>query len=443
MDDENRSLNGYIGVQYVELHDKTDSWSEILSPDKKVWINLSDKYHKCLMGITGSGKSYGARILCEEIIEKNIGYGVIIIDPLGVYCSMKTPNDSKDIDKWNRMLNRVDIRPKGFEDCEIWIPEGAQKTYDENSNEKMYDYVFGINVSDISIDSMCDAFRLDATSPQINLLRDCKADLKTEKYDLNKLISTIKGREDYSESTIHALVGRLRALDDMGILSKREFNLHEMIKKNKTIILDLSFYDTENSRLIVNFLCEKLMKSRRIISRKIEIAMSKNSTIEINDYIPPIQLIIDEAHFFLEDENKILLQAIKTGRNNGLILTLITQSFDIPKRMLGNVSQLFIGKMSMVEDIEKAYKMTYTTMSLNSFKILVKGLSEGKFLYIGIIENKFFKFKFRPSLTRHPATTKNIDEEIYLRGNEIKDPIFKLKNVSLDFHDIPDDLGDD
>jgi hypothetical protein len=356
--------------------------------------------------MTGCGKSYGVGVLLEEMIMRANNYGLVVIDPLGVHCSLRTANDSGEVADWNKKKN--EIKPRTF-DCTIWIPKGKEEEYLED----MYDEIFSLSMSDISVDCFCDAFNLDPFSQQINCLRDAIADMRNNNYSISELIGAIGIREDYKDTTIQSLIGRLKTIKNLGIVSNNPVKLEGKIQKNKLSVFDLSRCDIETSRLIVNFLCEKLLKKRKKISRMIEHARNNSEKIKIADYIPPIQFIIDEFHLYSEN-NVILQRAIKTGRGSSFIMTLITQSFDLPKKVASNISLIFVGQMVNSDDIDKIRKMLPNDDSPKQFSLKVKNLQTGCFFYCNVKEKLFLKFKFRPRLTRHPATNSIINEEKYL-----------------------------
>jgi DNA helicase HerA-like ATPase len=377
----------------------------------KLEVDLSLKMHKALIAMTGSGKSYGAGVIIEELINSCKGFGLLIIDPLGVYSSLDVINKGKEINIWNEEVHFKEIVPRSLQ-SEVYIPLGAKK---ENPEGSYYD-TFSLSAMDLNADIISDAFGIDAFDPQMNLFRDVQCDFNEgQVYDVNKLIDKIFMREDYVEKTRSALIGRLKALRNAGIISSKPTDITKMIIKDKVVVLNLSQLDEETSRMVVNFLLDKIMKLRKKIKSFVEQAIKTDKRINVDAYIPPVQLIIDEAHIFTEKNNHFLNLAIKTGRNSGLTLTLITQNFDLPKNVSSNVIQFFIGQLIDSEDIDRIKKrLPISDEEKKTFPSDVINMPNGCFFYANLLDKSFKRFKFRPRQTRHASQTEIFDEENYL-----------------------------
>src|SRR3989344_507456 len=80
----------YIGKHIVGLGEDAHMTSKIL-------LDLVRPHVMLICGKRGTGKSYSLGVIVEEIaalpddLRKNLA--VIIIDPMGIYWSMKSPND--------------------------------------------------------------------------------------------------------------------------------------------------------------------------------------------------------------------------------------------------------------------------------------------------------------------------------------------------------------
>jgi len=62
--------------------------------------------HCSVLAKTGSGKSYTAAVILEELLERKVA--LLIIDPHGEYASMKEPNKEGD-------FSRYKVKPRGYE----------------------------------------------------------------------------------------------------------------------------------------------------------------------------------------------------------------------------------------------------------------------------------------------------------------------------------------
>ena len=73
--------------------------------------------HISILAMTGSGKSYTAAVIMEEMMEKDVP--LLIIDPHGEYSTFKYPNDDGDIEA---LSDRFDVEPRGYDDVTIYTP---------------------------------------------------------------------------------------------------------------------------------------------------------------------------------------------------------------------------------------------------------------------------------------------------------------------------------
>lgn len=135
-----------------------------------------------ICGTRGSGKSYTLGLLAEELVEKNPNVGIVIIDPIGVFWSMKSANkDDREVE----LLKTWGLEPKDYP-VRVMIPEGAVKKIPKET----YDKTFTVPITDLNIDDWCLTFKLDRFDPAILLLERALA--KTGKnYSIDDLIEVI------------------------------------------------------------------------------------------------------------------------------------------------------------------------------------------------------------------------------------------------------------
>lgn len=97
-------------------------------------------------GKRGTGKSYTAGIVAEEIaglppeVKENLS--VIMIDTMGIYWSMKNPNE-KDKD----ILKGWGMKPAGLE-TKLFVPMGYVDDYEQAG--VAYDQVFNLDCTDLT-----------------------------------------------------------------------------------------------------------------------------------------------------------------------------------------------------------------------------------------------------------------------------------------------------
>src|SRR5690606_31211749 len=68
--------------------------------------------HCSVLAKTGSGKSYTAAVILEELLDRKVA--LLVIDPHGEYASMKEPNNVGDFSKYK-------VKPRGY-DITVYTP---------------------------------------------------------------------------------------------------------------------------------------------------------------------------------------------------------------------------------------------------------------------------------------------------------------------------------
>ncbi|MFA6420222.1 MAG: DUF87 domain-containing protein, partial [archaeon] len=109
-------------------------------------------------GARGSGKSYVLGVVAEELAIKNKNVGIVVVDPIGVFWSMKHPNkEEKELEalaKWGLM-------PRGLNNIKVFIPVGMKDSVPKST----YDAVFSIQPSLLTAEDWCLTFGIDRFSP--------------------------------------------------------------------------------------------------------------------------------------------------------------------------------------------------------------------------------------------------------------------------------------
>jgi hypothetical protein len=166
---------------------------------------------------------------------------------------------------------------------------------------------------------------------------------------------------------------------------------------------------------VINFLAEKLLALRRQITRMV--LRAKTSEILIDKptwYIPPVQIVLDEAHNYLQ-RNPVLRKVIKEGRNCALMMTAISQSPDLTRDVYANITHIFCGPLVYEDDIMAVRAMLPIDLSPKEFKQKVHNLVTGTFLYYNVDAKTEQLIKVRPRRTLHPASTDLKDERKYFK----------------------------
>ncbi len=293
-------------------------------------VDLTRPHIIGLFGKRGTGKSYSMGTIAEELlslpddVKKNIGS--LIIDTMGIYWSMNTPNE-KDF----RLLGDWGLKPEAFKP-NILIPQGLVKHY--NDNEIPFDGTFSFRPSDLDIGAWALAFKLDLDTEIGVLLAQVVDQAKDlgESFTIKDMIN-LASKQDATKTAKTALVNRLVLADNWGIFDETAASIYRIVIPGKLSIIDVSQLGLESGgwsvrSLVVGLLARKILEERMKARRAEELEIMEGGKGE--SHMPITWMLIDEAHQFLPAVGETaasnpLLQWVKIGREPGVSLVLATQ----------------------------------------------------------------------------------------------------------------------
>ena len=314
-----------IGKTYVKM-------GQFTSLSNNLYLDVARNHVILVCGKRNSGKSYYLSAVAEGIanlereIAKNIS--VLMFDTMGIFWSMKYPNQAEE-----DLLKEFNLRPEGIE-VNVYTPKGKF----QNMKDKgiPVDYSFTIKTNELSAEDWLSVFSLDILNPVGILIERIIGNLEEKDYEINDILNEIKKDEKSEKNTKDAAENRFLTAKSWGIFEKEGTKIKDMLKGGKISILDLSSYDDWNVRsLVVSLLCKKLFRERMVV-RKFEELKDIESGQHYFDFeekkleIPLVWLLIDEAQEFLPKDKKTpatdaLLQLLREGRQPGISLVLATQ----------------------------------------------------------------------------------------------------------------------
>jgi len=321
----------FIGKQYVKMGQTT-------SLSNNIYMDVLRSHVVFICGKRGSGKSYSMGVIAEGManIEPEIArnLSVIMLDTMGVYWTMKYPNET---DK--KMLHEWELEPKGL-DVKIYTPTGY---YEQIKAEGIpTDYRFAIKPSELSAYDWCLTFSIELTSDLGVFIERVVSDMQEEgkDYEIGDVIQRIKISPG-GEIVKIAAENRFLAAKSWGLFSKKATKIGDISRGGQVSVIDLSCYTilpgAEGIRaLVIGLISKKLFIERMIERKKEEIENIKAS--EMFSYKeenkkkerPLVWLIVDEAHEFLPKEGKTaateaLITLLREGRQPGISLILASQ----------------------------------------------------------------------------------------------------------------------
>ncbi|MFA5358033.1 MAG: ATP-binding protein [archaeon] len=391
-------------------------------------------------GARGTGKSYVLGVIAEELALKNKNVGIVAVDPVGVFWSMRHPNrDEKELE----LLAQWGIMPKGVQNVKVFIPVGMKNTVPSST----YDSVFSIQPALLTVEDWCLTFGIDRFSPTgllmekgIAKMKSGYTNLKGEKirgkentFSLEDLIvcfetdSEVNNRErGYKTDSIRALVSRFDAAKHWGVLDEKGTPLGILSRSGQLTILDISFLEENVGALVVGILARRLLSARKLSTRR-EAAGKFSDAVEdlVEVGIPPTWLLIDEAHTLIPGGNvktpasNALIEYVKQGRRPGCSLVFATQQPSaIDPRVLSQLDIMMAHKLVFDDDIKSITKRTPAIIppaykKPNFIKTMPLGVA-----LVGDRQettSRAFIMKIRPRMSQHEgrdAETVQLKQEI-------------------------------
>jgi len=332
-------------------------------------------------GARGSGKSYVLGVIAEELALKNKQVGIVVVDPIGVFWSMKHPNkEEKELE----LLAQWEIMPQGLDNIKVFIPVGMKGAVPKST----YDSTFSIQPALLTAEDWCLTFGIDRFSPTGLLMEKgitrvkkgfSTIDGKTVRgkentFSLEDLIfcfekdSELNDRErGYKTDSIRALVSRFDAARSWGIFDEKGTPLSALSRAGQMTILDTSFLEDNVSALVIGILARRLLSARKLSTRREAAGKFSETTIEdlVEVNVPPTWLFIDEAHTLIPGGNQktpassALVEYVKQGRRPGLSLVFATQQPSaIDSRVLSQLDVIMAHKLVFDDDVKAIQKRT-------------------------------------------------------------------------------------
>lgn len=351
-----------VGMVAEERSDSASSYG------KKILMDSISPHAIFICGMRGSGKSYTLGVIAEELALKNDAVGVIIIDPMGIFWSMKDPNK---MEREKSVLKEWGLVPKGIKSAKVFIPQG----YAKEAPKETWDEIFTTRPSELTADDWCLTFgfdRFDTMGLLIDrVLEKVKEGYTTvdgthveglkDSYGISDLVDCIESeegihspRQGFKTSTQRALVARLKGALEWGIFDKEGTQLRQLSRRGLISVIDVSFLQDNVRALIVGILARNVLNTRKRTSRKEAVGGSG-----LFESIPVTWLMIDEAHILVPGAGRktaatdALIEYVRQGRQPGCSIVLATQQPSaIDSRILSQVDIVMCHKLVYEDDIK-------------------------------------------------------------------------------------------
>ncbi|MFW6040994.1 MAG: ATP-binding protein [Thermoplasmatota archaeon] len=323
-------------------------------------INSIAQKHLSVLAKTGSGKSYTAGIIIEEMMKHDVT--TVILDPHGEYSSL-TKKGKVD------PSNDFGVEPRGYGDK---LTEFSP-TPDINPGSRPLRFTFS-NMKPTKILDMAD---LDKRKSNVQKLESVISRLKASKgaYSIDDMIRLFKQNE---EEDVNTIIRGLEELKEKQIFATKGTRMDDIVQKGKTSIINLKGTPPDLQGFVVNKLVTSLFELRK------------------RNKIPPMILFAEEAHNFCPQRGKtesseIFHTVASEGRKFGLGLAIITQRpAKVDKNVLSQCNTQIILKVtnpndlkaieSSIEGVTKEMKEEIQRLPVGEAIVTGGGLSEPLFL---------------------------------------------------------------
>ena len=417
--------------------------------DRNVYMDSLNPHVVFICGARGSGKSYVLGVIAEELAKKNHNIGTIVIDPVGVFWSMRFPNREE---REMKTLAQWDFAPEGLDNLKVFIPEGMASDTPRNT----YDATFSLPPSLLIAEDWALTFGIERFSPAgllleivikkvkqgYNTIENEKVKPKGDAFSLENLIecletdSVLHSKErGYKPDSIRALSSRFEAAKTWGIFSRNGTPLSALSREGQLTIIDTSFLDDNVSALVIGLLARRVLAARKLTTRKEAAKRFKTKDVDqmLELDIPPTWLFIDEAHTLIPSGNvktpatDAIVEYVKQGRRPGCSLVFATQQPSaIDSKVLSQLDIMLAHKLVFDDDIKAIYKRVPTIVPAKYKRsTFIKTLPIGTALTSDRSEetSRAFIMKIRPRMSQHEGREA---ESVERKVNVNKEDIEKL-----------------
>ena len=300
----------------------------------RVYLESDDlvQKHVSILARTGSGKSYTAAVILEELLEN--GIPMLIIDPHGEYLTLREANDVDE-----KVFKRYGITGKGYgKQVTVYTPA------DKHINPAA-DRLFRLNEVNLTTSELSQLFADDRSKSQTAILHEAISKLRADKdrYTVDDIIFEVA--QDKSKArwnVIHAL----ERLKETGLLSEDPTSVNDLIRPGHASIIDMKGVEPDVQSMIVARLCSQLFEMRKL------------------GKVPPCMLVIEEAHNFCPERGfdktistDILRTIASEGRKFGLGLLVISQRpARVDKNVISQCNTQIIMRITNANDLKALSK---------------------------------------------------------------------------------------
>jgi uncharacterized protein len=333
-------------------------------------INQLVQRHVSVLAKTGGGKSYLLGVLIEELLRHKVT--CVIIDPHGEYGSLRVASD-----KSSRQA-RFGVESQGF------ARQVQEYSPDVSLNPTAKPLTFSLRHTDLRDLLVFMGLTNVKTflGPLKQLLEQVAA--ANPDYTVRDLVRAAELTEGGIMETLHE---RLEYVEQTKLLGPVGTSLNELVQKGSATLINLRGIAPDVQELVVARLASTLFDNRK------------------KDKIPPLFLVVEEAHNFAPQQgtatcSRILKNIASEGRKFGLGLCVVTQrAARIDKSVLSQCNTQLILQVTNPLDL-KAIAQSIEGLT-DGMTEMIQSLPVGTALITGGGYHTPLFCEIRPRATRH------------------------------------------
>ncbi len=399
---------GYIGKHIVGT-------GEDAHLTTRVFLDLLRPHIMLLTGKRGTGKSYDAGIIAEEIAHlpdeyrKNVA--AVFIDTMGIFWSMKNANSQQA-----KLLKEWDFKPQSLKNVKVYVPHKQVKEFEDAKIP--VDGGISIAPYEFSPEEWRLAFDLSSTDAiGIALEKNVNEIAATgEPFSIDDLITKIKDDSESSKEAKDALENMLTVATQWGIFGTEGINVDDIIAPGQITVIDVSRFRATEAWSVRNFVVAIIARkiyNRRLIARKEEeLAEISGEKTESGKEFPMVWLIIDEAHNFCPADAETVSSAplktiSKQGREPGVSLVVITQMPNkIHQDVLSQCDIVLAHRLTSRDDLQALHSVAHAYHEKKLWQYINSlPRQAGTAAIIDDNLEKVFLVQIRPRLSWHAGGT--------------------------------------
>lgn len=352
--------------------------------------------HLAILASTGSGKSYTAGVLVEELLLPYNRAAVLIVDPHGEYHTLSTIQGDPQFAGSDGYQPEVKIfTPDKIKVRFSTLTEGDVKyLLPEGTSDKMLHYLGQ------AFRSLQDRMKAEGRRDYLYNYHDLRDEVQRQQYgkdgdtgdggnvsSIQGLLWRLDSRFDRPESIFH---------------SHDHIELQELYRPGRVTILQLSDIEQHEQQVIVGTLLRRVNKARMMTTRE-EATKGENFL----DY--PVFTLLEEAHRFAPSganvvSTHVLKQILSEGRKFGVGIGLITQRpGKLDQDVLSQCMTQII--MRIVNPIDQQTVAQSVEGAGRAMLAELPALTKGQAIISGVGINTPVMCRIRPRLTVHGGET--------------------------------------